>query len=277
MVQGRLSALSGAEDDRPGILLGRDLAMKLNVHVGDQVDLLTPNGTLSPMGMLPRKRTLKVAGIFALGLYEFDSQYGFVSLDFAKRLLNTDTPGVIQLRVRDIYDANAIAQRISDLLGKDYSAEDWSELNRSLFSALWLEKMAISTTIGLIVFVGALNIISSLILLVRQKSRDIAILKTMGTSSRRVMAIFMLQGLVIGVIGTAIGGTLGLALCWVLDTYKLIQIPMDVYQVSHVPFVVLPLDLAVVAAASVAICFLATIYPSRQASRLDPVQALRFD
>jgi lipoprotein-releasing system permease protein len=277
MVQGRLSALSGAEDDRPGILLGRDLAMKLNVHVGDQVDLLTPNGTLSPMGMLPRKRTLKVAGIFALGLYEFDSQYGFVSLDFAKRLLNTDTPGVIQLRVHDIYDAHAISQRISDSLGKDYTAEDWSELNRSLFSALWLEKMAISTTIGLIVFVGALNIISSLILLVRQKSRDIAILKTMGTSSRRVMAIFMLQGLVIGVIGTVIGGTLGLALCWVLDTYKLIQIPMDVYQVSHVPFVVLPLDLAVVAIASVAICFLATIYPSRQASRLDPVQALRFD
>jgi lipoprotein-releasing system permease protein len=277
MVQGRLSALSGAEDDRPGILLGRDLAMKLGVHVGDQVDLLTPNGTLSPMGMLPRKRTLKVAGIFALGLYEFDSQYGFVSLDFAKRLLNTDTPGVIQLRVHDIYDAHAISQRISDSLGKDYTAEDWSELNRSLFSALWLEKMAISTTIGLIVFVGALNIISSLILLVRQKSRDIAILKTMGTSSRRVMAIFMLQGLVIGVIGTAIGGTLGLALCWVLDTYKLIQIPMDVYQVSHVPFVVLPLDLAVVAFASVAICFLATIYPSRQASRLDPVQALRFD
>jgi lipoprotein-releasing system permease protein len=276
-VQGRLSALSGAEDDRPGILLGRDLAMKLSVRVGDQVDLLTPNGTLSPMGMLPRKRTLKVAGIFALGLYEFDSQYGFVSLDFAKRLLNTDTPGVIQLRVHDIYDANAIAQRISDALGKDYVAEDWSELNRSLFSALWLEKMAISTTIGLIVFVGALNIISSLILLVRQKSRDIAILKTMGTSSRRVMAIFMLQGLVIGVIGTTIGGTLGLALCWVLDTYELIQIPMDVYQVSHVPFVVLPLDLAVVAVASVAICFLATIYPSRQASRLDPVQALRFD
>jgi lipoprotein-releasing system permease protein len=127
------------------------------------------------------------------------------------------------------------------------------------------------------VFVGALNIISSLILLVRQKSRDIAILKTMGTSSRRVMAIFMLQGLVIGVIGTTIGGALGLALCYVLDKYKLIQIPMDVYQVSHVPFVVLPLDFAVVALSSIAICFLATIYPSRQASSLDPVQALRFE
>jgi lipoprotein-releasing system permease protein len=137
--------------------------------------------------------------------------------------------------------------------------------------------MAISITIGLIVMVGALNIISSLILLVMQKSRDIAILKTMGTSSVRVMAIFMMQGLVIGVIGTAVGGSLGLALCWVLDTYELIQIPMDVYQVSHVPFVVQPLDFLIVVVSTIAICFLATLYPSRQASRLDPVQALRFE
>jgi lipoprotein-releasing system permease protein len=277
MVKGALSALRSSEDERPGVLLGQDLAEKLGVHVGDQVTLMTPMGVTSPFGMLPRTRVLKVVGIFALGLYEFDSEYGFVSLDTAKRLLSTDMPSVIQLRVHDIYDAHAIAERISTDLGKDYVAEDWSELNRSLFSALWLEKMAISTTIGLIVFVGALNIISSLILLVRQKSRDIAILKTMGLSSRRVMAIFMLQGLVIGVIGTAVGGALGLGLCYVLDKYKLIQIPMDVYQVSHVPFVVLPLDFAVVALSSIVICFLATIYPSRQASSLDPVQALRFE
>jgi lipoprotein-releasing system permease protein len=125
--------------------------------------------------------------------------------------------------------------------------------------------------------VGALNIISSLILLVRQKSRDIAILKTMGTSSTRVMAIFMMQGLVIGVIGTTVGGLAGLGLCWVLDTYELIQIPMDVYQVSHVPFVVQLRDFLFVVVATITICFLATIYPSRQASRLDPVQALRFE
>jgi lipoprotein-releasing system permease protein len=137
--------------------------------------------------------------------------------------------------------------------------------------------MAISITIGLIVMVGALNIISSLILLVRQKSRDIAILKTMGTSSVRVMTIFMMQGLVIGVVGTTVGGLCGLGLCWVLDSYELIQIPMDVYQVSHVPFIVQPLDFLVVVVATIAICFLATIYPSRQASRLDPVQALRFE
>ena len=277
MVNGTLSALRSSEDERPGVLLGQDLAEKLGVHVGDQVTLMTPMGVTSPFGMLPRTRVLKVVGIFALGLYEFDSEYGFVSLDTAKRLLSTDMPSVIQLRVHDIYDAHDIAERITSDLGKDYVAEDWSELNRSLFSALWLEKMAISTTIGLIVFVGALNIISSLILLVRQKSRDIAILKTMGTSSRRVMVIFMLQGLVIGVIGTAVGGALGLGLCYVLDKYKLIQIPMDVYQVSHVPFVVLPLDFAVVALSSILICFLATIYPSRQASSLNPVQALRFE
>ncbi|HKE86325.1 MAG TPA: ABC transporter permease [Vicinamibacterales bacterium] len=277
MVQGQLGALRESEDEHPGILLGQDLASKLGVHVGDLVTLMPPVGTTSPFGMIPRMPVVKVVGIFQLGLYEFDSEYGFVSLDFAKRLLNTEMPSVIQLRVHDIYDAHTIAENIPKELGAEYVAEDWSELNRSLFSALWLEKMAISTTIGLIVFVGALNIISSLILLVRQKSRDIAILKTMGLSSRRVMAIFMLQGLVIGVIGTAVGGALGLALCYVLDKYKLIQIPMDVYQVSHVPFVVLPLDFAVVALASIAICFLATIYPSRQASSLDPVQALRFE
>jgi lipoprotein-releasing system permease protein len=137
--------------------------------------------------------------------------------------------------------------------------------------------MAISITIGLIVMVAALNIIASLILLVMEKSRDIAILKTMGTSSTRVMRIFMMQGLIIGVIGTVVGGSAGLALCWVLDRYRLIKIPMDVYQVSYVPFVVEPLDFAVVILSAVIICFIATIYPSRQASRLDPVQALRFE
>lgn len=275
MQQGKLLALEGAEDERPGILLGRDLARQLGVKVGDLVDLTTPTATLTPGGIMTRSRTLRVAGIFALGLYEFDSAYGFVSLDIAKRLLAKDQPDLIQLRVDDIYASRSIARNIEAQLGPSYSADDWSRMNQSLFSALTLEKMAISITIGLIVMVGALNIISSLILLVRQKSRDIAILKTMGTSSRRVMGIFMMQGLVIGVVDTTIGALSGLALCWVLDRYELIQIPMDVYQVSHVPFVVLPWDLLTVVVATVLICFLATIYPSRQASALDPIQALR--
>ena len=279
MQQGKLLALEGAEgtddDERPGILVGRDLAKQIGVKVGDLVELTTPTATLTPTGIMTRARTVRVAGIFQLGLFEFDSAYGFVSLDLAKRLLAKEHPDLIQLRVNDIYNAHAIARNIENELGDKYSADDWSRMNQSLFSALWLEKMAISITIGLIVMVGALNIISSLILLVRQKSRDIAILKTMGTSSRRIMGIFMMQGLVIGVVGTLVGGVSGLALCYVLDRYELIQIPMDVYQVSHVPFVVLPWDLLTVVVATILICFLATIYPSRQASALDPVQALR--
>jgi lipoprotein-releasing system permease protein len=149
-------------------------------------------------------------------------------------------------------------------------------MNRSLFSALWLEKMAISITIGLIVMVAALNIVASLVLLVMEKSRDIAILKTMGASARSVTAIFMLQGLIIGLAGTTAGAVGGYVIAWVLDRYKVIQVPMDVYQVSHVPFVVQPSDFGLVVGAAVLVCFLATIYPSRQAARLDPVQALRY-
>jgi len=278
MQSGSIAALAPAsEDELPGILIGRNLAEQLGLTVGETATLLTPQGTLSPMGMIPRTRRVRVVGIYALGLYEFDAAYGFVSLDFAERLVGKTMPDLIELRVGDIAAAPQIAERVVDELGGDYVSQDWSELNQTLFSALWLEKMAISIAIGLIVMVAALQIVASLILLVMEKSRDIAILKTMGTSSRRVMTIFMLQGLIIGVIGTAVGAVCGLALCWVFDRYRLIQIPMDVYQVAYVPFVVQPLDIAVVIVSAVVICFLATIYPSRQASRLDPVQALRFE
>ena len=278
MQRGSLEGLvSEGEDDLPGILLGRNLAQQLGVDVGDTATLLTPQGTLSPMGMIPRTRRVRVAGIYTLGLYEFDAAYGFVSLEFAERLLGKGAPDLIELRVADIEDAPAISNAVVRDLGVDYVSQDWADMNQALFSALWLEKMAISITIGLIVMVAALNIVASLILLVMEKSRDIAILKTMGTSAQRVMRIFMLQGLVIGLVGTTIGAVCGLALCWVLDRYRLIQIPMDVYQVSYVPFVVQPLDFVLVVISAVLICFLATIYPSRQASRLDPVQALRFE
>jgi lipoprotein-releasing system permease protein len=275
---GSIGALApAAEDDPPGILIGRNLAQQLGLTVGETATLLTPQGTLSPMGMIPRTRRVRVVGIYALGLYEFDAAYGFISLDFAQRLLSKAAPDLIELRVDDITAAPAIAERVVDELGSDYASQDWADINQTLFSALWLEKMAISIAIGLIVMVAALQIVASLILLVMEKSRDIAILKTMGTSSRRVMIIFMLQGLIIGITGTAVGAACGLALCWVFDRYRLIQIPMDVYQVAYVPFVVQPLDIAIVIVSAVIICFLATIYPSRQASRLDPVQALRFE
>ncbi len=278
MLQGSLEALAGvSETDAPGILIGRGLAQQLSVTINDSVTLTTPQGTLSPMGMIPRVRRLTVVGIYSLGLFEFDSAYGFISLDLGKRLMNTTEPSLIELRVDDIYQAPAIAERVTAQLGPEYTAEDWADLNQSLFSALWLEKMAISITIGLIVMVAALNIVASLILLVMEKSRDIAILKTMGLGARRVMTVFMLQGLIIGVVGTTAGGIGGLGLCYILDRYRLIQIPMDVYQVSYVPFVVEPLDFVVVIVSAILICFLATLYPSRQASKLDPVQALRFE
>jgi lipoprotein-releasing system permease protein len=229
------------------------------------------------MGMIPRTRRLRVAGTFSLGLFEFDSTYGFVSLDVAKRLLDRTQADFIQLRVDDIYHAPQIAQSITSTLGPQYLTEDWEGMNRSLFKALWLEKIAVSLAIGLIVMVAALNIIGTLILLVMDKHRDIAILKTMGASAHSVTLLFMMQGTMIGVVGTAAGGLAGYVLSFVLDRYKLISIPGDVYQVSHLPFTVVPLDFTLVVAAAVLICFVATIYPSRQAAKLDPAAALRYE
>jgi lipoprotein-releasing system permease protein len=277
MQQGSLDALVAQAPDSPdGIVIGRDLARQLEVTVGEHVTVLTPEGTLSPMGMIPRSRRFKVVGIFTLGLFELDSAYGFVSLDVAVRLLNRDGPDYIELRVDDMYDAPQIAEDLESQLGEQYIAQDWGDMNQSLFSALWLEKMAISITIGLIVMVAALNIVASLVLLVMEKNRDIAILKTMGTSAASIRRIFMLQGLVIGLAGTAAGAIGGVGVSFIADRYRLIRLPQDVYQISHVPFVIEPLDFAIVVASAVLICFVATIYPSRQAAKLDPAQALRY-
>src|SRR5207344_2983502 len=258
------------------ILLGKELAAKLGVTTGDSVSL-TMGVTLTPAGLLPRTRRLHVVGLFSLGLIEFDQTYGFLSLDVARRLLGKEKVDLIQLRVDDIFAAPRIAQSIPERLGAQYVTQDWADMNKSLFSALGLEKMAISLTIFLIVMVAALNIVASLILLVMEKHRDIAILKTMGAGARSVTAIFMAQGLLIGAIGTAVGATTGYVTSYVADRYRLIRIPIDVYQVSHVPFTVLPLDFALVVIGAVLVCFVATIYPSRQAARLDPAQALRYE
>lgn len=274
---GRLSAIVGDNpDEPPGIVLGRDLANDLGVRVGDTLKVLTGQGTLTPFGMLPRSRQMRVVGVFSLGLYEFDTSYGFVSLPVAERLMNAVEPQFIELRLDDIYRASDVAADIMHRFGDKYLTQDWGSMNRSLFSALWLEKMAISITIGLIVMVAALNIVASLILLVMEKNRDIAILKTMGATARSVMTIFMLQGLIIGVVGTAVGAFGGWLVAHVLDTYRLIHLPMDVYQVSYVPFTIQRLDFALVVAAAIVICFLATLYPARQAARLQPAEALRY-
>jgi len=278
MQTGSLEALADPHPEQDAVVLGKDLASDLNVSVGDSVWVSTLNGMLSPMGMVPRPpRRLVVAGIFSLGLYEFDSTYGFISMPLARRMFDKENVDLIQLRVDDMYAAQQIAESIPATLGPEYLTEDWGDMNRSLFQALALEKMAISLTIGLIVMVAALNIVASLILLVMEKHRDIAILKTMGASARSVTVVFMLQGVIIGIIGTAVGAAAGWAIAAVADRYQLVKIPMDVYQVSHVPFTVRPVDLALVVLAAIVICFLATIYPSRQAARLDPAQALRYE
>jgi lipoprotein-releasing system permease protein len=271
---GRVEDLAGG--DVPGILIGRQLADALAVKVGDLVTLLTEQGTLSPAGMLPRNRPARVAGIFNLGLQEFDAEWGFVSLDFAERLVGADGAQLIQLRVDDIDAAPEIADRV-EALGPAYRTEDWTDLNASLFSALGLEKIGMSIAIGLIMMVAALQIVASLVLLVMEKSRDIGILKTMGTSPRRISVVFMMQGTIIGLVGTITGAIVAVVLCWVLTKYRLVPIPQDVYQVSYVPFIVEPQDFATVVVSAIVICFLATIYPSRQAARLDPIQALRFE
>ncbi len=277
MQRGSLRALGRrSEEDPDGIVIGRDLATQLAVDVGDDVSVLTPEGTLSPMGLIPRTHRFRVVGVFSLGLYEFDSAYGFITLDVARHLLDREHPDYIEARVDDMYAAPRISGEIERRLGGAYITQDWADMNKSLFSALWLEKMAISITIGLIVMVAALNIIASLVLLVMEKNRDIAILKTMGSAAASIRTIFMLQGLVIGLVGTTAGAVGGLGISYVLDRYKLIRVPVDVYQISYVPFVIEPLDFVVVVISAVLICFVATIYPSRQAAKLDPAQALRY-
>jgi lipoprotein-releasing system permease protein len=276
MKAGSLGALNAGEDEAHGILIGTDLARQLNVGVGDTLQVMSPEGTLTPFGPMMRTRPFKVVGIFNLGLAQFDVGYGFVRLDVAERMLGKERPDFVELRIDDMFAAQEVVDSIVDRLGSEYMPQDWADLNGALFSALWLEKMAISITIGLIVMVAALNIIASLVLLVMEKSRDIAILKTMGSSAGSIRRIFMLQGLIIGFVGTASGAIAGYLFIYVLDRYKLIRVPSDVYQISYVPFTLEPLDFIIVIAAAVLICFLATVYPSRQAAKLDPAQALRY-
>jgi lipoprotein-releasing system permease protein len=276
MTAGSLDALAPVEGTLAGIVLGKDLAQKLGVSVGDSVEVLTPEGTLTPLGMIPRARAFKVVGAFGLGLFEFDSSYGLVDMKVAQRLLDRGGPDFIEVKVDDLFAAQEVARQMPSRLGGEYEAQDWADMNKSLFSALWLEKMAMSITIGLIVMVAALNIIASLVLLVMEKTRDIAILKTMGSSAASIRRIFMLQGLVIGAVGTFVGAVGGCVLIYVLDRYKLINVPLDVYQISYVPFRLQPLDFVVVVVSAILVCFLATIYPSRQAAKLDPAQALRY-
>jgi lipoprotein-releasing system permease protein len=277
MQSGTIEALAQPSGTgRDGVVLGKDLALQLGVTLGDSVRVLTPDLTLTPSGAMPRPmRVLHVVGTFSLGFYQFDSSYALVSMATAEQLLGKAGPDFIQLRLSRLDSAPLLRARLQDQLGAGYFVQDWTQLNKSLYSALWLEKVAISLTIGLIVMVAALNIVASLVLLVMEKSRDIAILRTMGAPAAAIRRIFIYQGLTIGLVGTAVGTGLGLVACTVLDRYQIIRLNPDVYQITHLPFRVLPLDVVIVVASAVAVCFLATVYPARQAGRLDPAEALR--
>jgi lipoprotein-releasing system permease protein len=277
--EGSLDALASpvAEGLAP-ILLGRELALRLGVGVGDVVSVTSPQGRLTPLGMLPRVTKFQVAGTVRSGLYEFDSAWAWLPLATAQRLLDLgDAVSLVEVRLADMFAVRAAARGISERLGDDYVTNDWVQMNHSLFSALWLEKTAIGITIGLIVMVAALNIVATLILMVMEKHQDIAVLVSMGASRGAITRIFMLQGTLIGLAGTLVGGALGVLACHVLDRYRLLRIPEDVYQVSYVPFHLTGGDLLLVVAGALLVCFLATLHPARGAARLDPAEALRYE
>jgi lipoprotein-releasing system permease protein len=276
VISGSLADLANRpEGEINGVILGADLAQELGVSVGDQVWAVTSQITPGPFTALPRQRPLQVVALVRFGFFTSDSEQALVLIDVAASLLRRDGPDVLQLKLADMDAAPRVRADLQKRLGLDYVVRDWTTQNGTLYSALWLEKVAISMAIGLIVLVAALNIVASLVLLVMEKTRDIAILRTMGASTGIIRRIFIYQGLAIGLIGTLSGTALGVAACLVLDRYQLIRLPSDVYQLTYLPFHVEVADIVIVVFSAIGVCLVATLYPSRQAARIDPAEALR--
>lgn len=263
----------------PAIILGNDLARSLGVLAGERVRAIGLGGELSPLGRMPRIETFEVVAIFQSGLWEYDANWALIPLKSAQRFFgfHPDEVSALEFRIQDIFAASDVAEEIREAVGPGYSTNTWIELNRPLFSALELEKFAMFIAIGLIVLVASLNIVSTLTLMVMEKNRDIAIIAAMGGTGRTVMTIFMLEGLIIGAVGTLVGDLLGIAAVWYLDTYRVFQLEPQVYAIPYVPFQLNWSDLLLVSVVAILISFLATFYPARAASRLDPVQALRYE
>jgi lipoprotein-releasing system permease protein len=261
-----------------GLLLGREIAFTIGAGPGDSVTVLTTASRLSPMGLFPKTKRFRVSGIFNTGLYEFDSSTALVPLETAQRFLGFEGKVTfLQVKISNIFEAENVGQRIKEGLPPLTYVTTWMELNRSLFSALKLEKNIMFLTITLIVFVAALNIIATLILMVMEKTRDIGILMAMGATARQIQRIFFLQGALIGIVGTTLGVVLGLAWCWMANTFRLIRTPVDIYQISYVPFRLGGLDLILIIGVSLAISFLSTLFPSHRAAKTDPVVALKYE
>lgn len=266
------------KDGTPKIIIGTELSGNLGVMVGDTVNVLSPMGEMGPLGMLPRVRQFKVAAIFEMGMFEYDSNLVITDMASAQEFFGIGTAVTgIQLRIDDIYRASELRERLNAKLSPPYYARDWMQMNRNLFSALKLEKFAMFVILILIVLVASFNIVSTLMMNVMEKQREIAILKAMGATSRGIMMIFMLQGLLIGLIGTSIGLAGGYVLGKVIHHYEIIKLPADVYYLSKLPVKMKVFDFVVVSLSAVVISFLSTVYPSYHAAKLNPVEPLRYE
>lgn len=264
----------------PPVIVGQGLASNLNLLPGDTLTVTSFAGTRMTAfgGLMPPMRRFEVTGLFKTGMYEYDQKFVYTSLAAAQELtgLGASVSG-LEVRTADPMRADDVADRVVRTLGMAYRAQDWKRMNSSLFAALQLEKFAMTVILLLIVIVAAFNIVSTLIMLVTEKTREIGILKSMGLSSRSVLRIFMIQGLVIGVVGSLVGGIGGGLVTWAVDRYELIKIPGEIYFIDHLPVTINPLDVAVILVSTILISFLATIYPALQASRLTPVEAIRHE
>ncbi len=278
--------LSRENSELPGIVIGKELAKNMGLFLFETVNIISPMGMATPMGMIPRMKKFVVVGIFDSGFYEYDSTLAYLSLKDCQEFLNMGEHITgLEIKVTDIYKADTIAKSIEKKLGFPYWARNWTEMNKNLFSALKLEKRVMFIILSLIVLVAAFNIITTLIMVVMEKNKDIAILKSMGATSKSIMKIFIIQGMTIGAVGTLLGCIGGLSVAFNLEKISVFIekifgfkiLPGDVYYLSQLPSQVNYSDVVIIVIGTVLICFLSTIYPSRRASSLDPAEALRYE
>jgi len=273
-----LAALNSPDADRDGIILGVDLASSIHAGVGDLVTLVSPESLLSPLGLMPKFKKFRVLGTFNSGLYEYDTSWALTSMQAAQRMFSLgDAATLIEARVHDIYSAQDISNRLQMRLGNRFLTDNWINQNKSLFSAMKLEKIMLFITIALIVLVAAFNIISTLVMMVLEKNKDIAILMAMGCTGRQIMRVFMLQGLLIGIAGTILGAFLGVTISWFMDHYRVIKLPLDVYFIPYLPFHVRGSDFLIITFTALLISFGSTLYPALRASHINHAEALRYE